>query len=70
MYNFTTTIKKGANFTPASLIYRHGKEKHLQVINCYGSQCLLIDGKLYGYHSYMIETQGNMEKITVQMILK
>ena len=70
MINFSTMIKKGANFSPASLIYRYGKEKGIETINCYGNICFVIDGNVYGYHSYTIESQGNIEKVTISMILK
>ena len=71
MYKFTETIKSGDNFTPAGLIYKHGKKHRLDVLSCYGSNYLVIDGGLYGYDHYTITDNGNgTAVVTVYLALK
>jgi len=69
MYSFKTAISKGKNFVPAGLIYQHGKEKHYDIVNYYGNMYLIINGNTYGYSSYMIEQENDMDIVTVNMSL-
>lgn len=54
MHYFAKNLQRGQNFTPAELIRRYSLENGLQLVNCYGSVAVVIDGMLYGYDHYTV----------------
>ena len=70
MMNFETTIRKGKNFTAASLIDKYAMEKGIEKV-CYLGTMLLIDGHFYGYDHYQIIDNGNgTETVIVYLAMK